>query len=442
VTSFYISLCIAAFFVLVAIIRLDRISFGLPVAYLALLLINHLPGAYAHVVDDGMLPFGDITELGMSFTAAGAVCFVLGVAIARLFTPRGIRAPQVPRPRFWLFCLLGGWILIYGLTPLRATPSVGAAITNGAAIWILGVSLALRYAIQEVNVRSIVAWSAALAVYPVLMLVTGGFLSYGSAAIITTLAILAVTTRSHWRAYLGIAVSAVIAMNIFVNYYESRAEIRRTVWSPASLSERIDVNVAWIKNFHPLDIHSRDDLMALDERLNQNFFGGLAARRLELGHVHYLHGRSVSDAVIALVPRALWPDKPVAGGSGDIVRNMTGLNLNKNTSWGVGQVMEFQINFGMYGVIFGFLALGGLIGWIDARAAAAENEGNLQRTILYFLPGVALLQPIGSMVELSGSAAAALVAAFGWRWAWRRWGRDLSAPPAKLRWMQPVESAR
>jgi hypothetical protein len=442
VTSFYISVCLAAFCALVAIIRLDRISFGLPVAYLALLLINHLPGAYAHVVDQAILPFGDVTELGMKFTAVGSIFFVLGVAIARLFTPRGSLASPTPRPRFWLFCLLGGWILIYGLTPLRATPSVGAAITNGAAVWILGVSLALRYAVQQMNVRAIVTWSAALAVYPVLMLVTGGFLSYGSAAIVTALAILAVSTRSHWRAYLGIAVSVVIAMNIFVNYYESRAEIRRTVWSPASLSERIDVNVAWIKNFHVLDVHSRDDLMALDERLNQNYFCGLAAQRLELGHVHYLHGQSVSDALIALVPRALWPNKPVAGGSGDIVRNMTGLNLNKNTSWGVGQVMEFQINFGMLGVILGFLGLGSLIGWVDARAAAAENEGNLQRTILYFLPGVALLQPIGSMVELSGSAAAALVAAFAWRWAWRRWGNDLQGAPSKARRLRPLQSAR
>jgi hypothetical protein len=104
--------------------------------------------------------------------------------------------------------------------------------------------------------------------------------------------------------------------------------------------------------------------------------------------------------------------------------------------------MEFQINFGMVGVVLGFLGLGGLIGWLDARAAAAENAGNLQRTILYFLPGVALLQPVGSLVELSGSAAAGLIAAFGWRWAWRRWGSDSEAAQDRAPTLRPARLSR
>ncbi|MEO8112745.1 MAG: hypothetical protein ABI655_00095, partial [Phenylobacterium sp.] len=127
--------------------------------------------------------------------------------------------------------------------------------------------------------------------------------------------------------------------------------------------------------------------------------------------------------LIALVPRALWPDKPVFGGSPAIVSEMTGLHLNPNTSFGVGNVMEFQVNFGTPGVIVGFLSLGWLIGMFDVRAALAESRGDLSRAMLFFLPGAALLQPIGSMVELAGGAAAGWVAALGWRLAWARWGR-------------------
>jgi hypothetical protein len=42
-------------------------------------------------------------------------------------------------------------------------------------------------------------------------------------------------------------------------------------------------------------------------------------------------------------------------------------------------------------------------------------------TLLFFLPCVALIQPNGSIVELTGGAAAALVAAYGWKWAWKQW---------------------
>ena len=127
---------------------------------------------------------------------------------------------------------------------------------------------------------------------------------------------------------------------------------------------------------------------------------------------------SVYDGMLALIPRAVWPDKPTTGGSGETVAQMTGLKLNQDTSWGVGNVMEFYINFGVAGVIGGFLTLGGLIGFLDLRAAAAERRGDLAQVIVYFLPGVALTQPGASLVEISGSTGAALLAAYGWRWLW------------------------
>ena len=47
---FQIAICIVPFFGLLALLRRDQISLGLPLAYLFLLLLNHVPGAYAHVV--------------------------------------------------------------------------------------------------------------------------------------------------------------------------------------------------------------------------------------------------------------------------------------------------------------------------------------------------------------------------------------------------------
>ena len=60
-----------------------------------------------------------------------------------------------------------------------------------------------------------------------------------------------------------------------------------------------------------------------------------------------------------------------------------------------------------------FSLLGWLIGTLDLKAAVAEGRGDLGGMILFFLPGVALIEPNGSLVELFSGSAAALVAAFG-----------------------------
>src|ERR1700730_10969249 len=210
---------------------------------------------------------------------------------------------------------------------------------------------------------------------------------------------------------------------LVVNYYANRKAIRDAVWGGATLEQRIDA-VMGMFTFELFDPNNREHLDALDERLNQNFFVGRAAQRIEQGQVDYLYGRSVWEALLSLVPRALWPDKPVFGGSPKIVSEMTGLVLSETTSWGVGQVMEFYINFGIFGLVAGFLLLGWCLGTLDRKAAAAEIRGDLGQVILFFLPGVALIEPIGSMVELTGGAAAALIAAYGWKWAWRQWAGE------------------
>ena len=200
-----------------------------------------------------------------------------------------------------------------------------------------------------------------------------------------------------------------------------RNDIREQVWGGASLEARIDSVTDTVRGFEWFDPSNRKHLGALDERLNQNYFVGLAARRIEVGLSRYLDGESVWEGLLSLVPRLLWPDKPVFGGSPQIVSKMTGLHFSPNTSIGVGNVMEFQINFGIPGVVIGFFVLGWLIGMLDLKAAVAEARGDMGGTILFFLPCVALIQPNGSIVELTGGSAAALVAAYGWRWAWKQW---------------------
>jgi hypothetical protein len=293
----------------------------------------------------------------------------------------------------------------------------------------LGVILGWRSALRDRDLKRIALWLGALLVYPVLMLLLGGFLSYGSAAIIIVCSALTISTRSHWRVVVGIAVFLFLSFSIFVNYFHHRNEIRDQVWGGAPLEARIDSVVDTFRDFEWLDPANRRHLIALDKRLNQNYFVGLAARRIERGQVDYLEGGSVWEGVLALVPRAFWPEKPVYAGSPQIVSKMTGLRLSTKTSFGIGNVMEFQINFGIPGVVIGFFVLGWLIGMLDLKAAVAERRGELGKVILFFLPCVALIQPNGSLVELFSGAAAALVGALAWNLVWKRFMSKRSTIP-------------
>jgi hypothetical protein len=317
--------------------------------------------------------------------------------------------------------LFGGWSLIYGLSPLYQIPSVSAAVEKGGGIWMLGVMLGLRAACQRRDLKRIAIWLGALLVYPVLMLLLGGFLSYGSAAIIIVCSALTISTRSFGRVVVGITLFVFLSLSIFVNYFGHRNDIREQVWGGAPLEARIDSVIDTVRDFKWLDLTNERHLIAFDQRLNQNYFVGLAALRIQQGQVDYLKGESIWEGALSLVPRVLWPEKPVVAGSPKIVAKMTGLRLSPTTSFGVGNVMEFQINFGIPGVVIGFFVLGWLIGTLDVKAAVAEHQDDFGRLILFFLPCVALMKPEGSIVEITGGPAAALVAAYGWKWVWNQW---------------------
>jgi len=413
--------CMAALLTLLWLLQHDGRSFGLPFAYLAAVLMTQVPGAFALVLGRDIFEGYDYVELGIRYGAIAAWCFVAGVWLARRGRGPAPTPARAQRRTYWSFCLIGGWVFVYGLTPLGRVPSLGALIESGGAVWLLGVLLGLRHAVAARDMARAALWTAALFVYPALTLLLGGFLSYGSLAIILVASGLLVAMRRFAGSIVVFALAAVVGINIFVVYFEGREAIRESVWGGAAMNERVETVSSVFAHSHVFDPGSIEDLDTLNERLNQNLYIGLAASRLQHGEVQYLNGQSVVNGLLSLVPRALWPDKPITGGSGQIVADMTGLRLNEDTSWGVGNVMEFYINFGLPGLVVGFVALGWLIGILDLKASDAERRGRLGEVFLFFLPATALVQPQSSIVEMSGSAGAAFVAAYFWRRCWAFW---------------------
>jgi hypothetical protein len=124
-----------------------------------------------------------------------------------------------------------------------------------------------------------------------------------------------------------------------------------------------------------------------------------------------MNGRTLSDAFLALVPRLLWPDKPITAGSGHLVTELTGIQYAGGTSVGIGQVLEFYGNFGTTGVVIGFMIIGLIVTTLDILATERLANGDLHGFVLCYLPGLAFLQVGGQLVEVTASAGASVVVA-------------------------------
>jgi len=418
--------CLVVMILVVLLVRSAPVTLALPLSYIINLLLIHLPGAYAFAISDGQYSgiSKDVSAIstGIILTAIAALCFLIGclfsIANARNIASVNIAIYTKISNKFIVFCLISGWILSFGVGILRAIPTVGAAIYFGSSIWMLVAATSLATAVTDRNAVKILTWLALLFAYPFIVLTVSGFMSYGTTAVIIVGSLAVIRMRSALQSILIIIALSYVGLSGFVNYFESRTELRSTLWSGAGFEERVGAVVSAFSALEPFSSGNTNHMRALTIRLNQNEFVGLAAERLRNGQAEYLHGESFYEAIISPIPRVFWKDKPVGGGSGRIVRNMTGLRLDTHTSWGVGNVMEFYINFGLWSLIPCFLLLGWLLGWLDRRAAMALATSDPSRALLYFLPGVALIQPNGSLVEVVGGAFAALLAAAGLRLVW------------------------
>jgi hypothetical protein len=178
-----ILVCVGSFICLVWFLRRERVSFGLPIAYLGNLLIIHVPGAFAHTMDSsGIFLENDFTRAGIIFTAIGSACFVAGVMISHARMEKPVPKAAL-RGLFWKFCVLGGGIVTV-LGYAIHIPSIGAVVERGGPVWMLAVLLALRSSFNRNDYKVALRWLAVLAIYPTLVLLLSGFMSYGAAATI------------------------------------------------------------------------------------------------------------------------------------------------------------------------------------------------------------------------------------------------------------------
>ncbi len=385
-------------------------------------------------------PDFDMTVGGLRVATVAMLAFGLGgeigTALFRRFGPAPMQSdPIAADPRLANAALAVGAMFYIVISPIvAALPTAEALASTTSSLMVLGVALKAWNAWQNGRTVRTWLWLAATLLAPFITVVGQGFLGFGFAAMVIVAAFVASFYRPRWQV---IAVGLLVAyggLSIYVTYMRDRRDIRQVVWGGEALGSRVDRLAATVADFEWFDLHDIDHLHRIDERLNQDAFIGMAVDGIQSGAVPLAYGGTLWDATLALIPRAIWPDKPVRAGSGDLVSTYTGLTFDQDTSVGIGHVMECYVNFAMPGVIVGFLLIGAVVVYVDRSARAWLDRGDAARFAIRYVPGLSLLLVGGSFVEMTSSAAAAIVIVLAFTRLTRRFRAVVptSAPAADL----------
>src|SRR5882672_448540 len=261
---------------------------------------------------------------------------------------------------------LGCYLL--SVSGLGALPTVTALVTGATNLAVVGLMLKSWRAWQRRDKKSFRLWVALASAYPLLTIITQGFIGFGIFSTILVFTFVAGFYRPRWKLVVMGLAAGYLGLSMYVTYMRDRGDIRNSVWGGESYGSRMDQLKATFSQAEFFNINEDEHLERIDLRLNQNSLVGASVHYLDSGRVAFARGETLWQALIAFVPRVIWPSKPVTAGSGDLVSKYTGYYFAEGTSIGIGQVIEFYINFGSAGVIIGFLAIGFVLALVDKRA--------------------------------------------------------------------------
>jgi len=357
----------------------------------------------------------DLTQQGFWISLMGLMGAWAGIGLAPLWVGR-LKGPfkgsqWVPQPALARAYIVLGMFIYLVLQPrFGITPTVSALLSVGWKLVVAGVILLTWKDWQEkTHMRfwlRVAIWTTVL---PSLSLLTQGFLGFGASLASAIFCFVATIYRPRWRFLLIAALMGYVGMSVYVTYMQERTEIREVVWGGTPMEERIEQLMKSARAFEWLDLSDPNHLWVIDSRLNQNYLVGAAVEYIKSGYEKMAYGRTLWDALVALIPRALWPEKPVAAGSMGWVGHYTGIQFEEGTSVGLGQVLELYINFGLVGVVVGCFLMGLFIASVDTLAGQRLVAGDWQGFCLRYLPGLFLIECGGSFVEITASSAAALL---------------------------------
>lgn len=399
---------------------------GLTIAYVMDFAILYVPGAWVYT-NKWYFPGSsmiyesnyDISHVYYGFRMAcyGAAAFLVGVIFYYWFLAiKQANSTQISSgktnlkklARYYLAC--GFLINICLELVTRNLPSINMVVASAFKFFVIGLVLYAYDAILHENKKQFyITLLFSLLCLPLYTMISDGFMSFAINALIPLFAMSVVYFNPKKHIIFLMIILSLLGASVFVNYMNIRNDLRNALWAESSRGRAVHVLKEMIFDFKLFNPKNQSHLEAIDMRLNQSYLVGKSIEYIEQGNIDYAKGKTLNYALIAMVPRVLWPEKPSYGGSMGIVADYTGSDFAHDTSVGVGQVMEFYINYGTAGVLIGFFILGFAIALFDSKAAGCLRSKNYIGFVYWFMPGLGFLNAIGLVAEIVGTIWISLV---------------------------------
>jgi len=393
-------------------------ALGLTVIYFYGFFTNSVPGASLLLIDWYEYLPKYHTYTGFVASSIGAILFGLGAAVVHMFArldhtkSQKVIVDRDTSAKIESFALvLLGMSLFANITILflGGIASISALLT--ALTLLTTIACFIWLWLEKIRFQSKVGLLFCLVAYPLYMLIFGGFLGFGITFIASIAIFFVLQKRPSAGVLLILPFAAFLAFSFSVSYLVARTEFREVVWDSSDLNQRFAALDRLVDRFEWFNADNIEHLRMIDMRMNQNWLVGVAIESVETGKTEISYGQSLSDAAVSWIPRAIWADKPITGGSGNLVSDITGIEFNKETSIGVSHWLELYANFGMWGLSIGMFLLGVLIRLIDLSAGRALRQANMGRFVFMAFLGSAFLNTLGSFAESISSIAANAIAA-------------------------------
>ena len=403
--------------------RRREYSAGVVLTYVILFLGSHaLQGAVYAMPWYTPLFEPSLVDAGFVQSTIGLISLAVGAMIVAPILRQANRKAQssfadtAPMPenedyhqsRLPIFYLLAGLIAYFILTPLFSTvPTLSAFVSGLYRLIHIGLVLGFWQALtrQKRNKLTLFVLIGLVLLWPMVTILNDGFLGFGLWPTVFVFAFVALRQRRPLLPLILLPVVFYLGLSLIVTYYGERTIIRGAVWGGTELEARIGTLIGVFTNDAQFfDINNGQQLTYVDERLSLNRLIGLGVRRLDTGINDYAGGETILDAALMVIPRAIWPEKPIVAGGQELVNRYTGVYMYGSTSVALGQVLEFYVNFGTMGVIAGFLILGLLLALIDRKVANSLRIGNYYAAALWLIPAFGLWLPEDNLITMVGSS--------------------------------------
>lgn len=414
-------LLISLVFILLSVLILVRLlkarrgqtHIGCQLSFLAALWISNLFAPLVYLIPGYCGVFPELMVPGAKVCLYGLVGFAAGSwFLPKLFTVSPLKqtGPAVAVPKNLRTGLLVLGILFFLANRLGASvPGVQAIFSSGQQLLVVAAVLNIWEAARRKQSKKVALWVAFSFIFPFETVVNSGFLGFGIASTAPVLIFVIACTgkRNYLRtAALGV-LGLYLGMSFFVTYMRDRSEIRASVWGGDRFSARIERFTQTMENFELFSINNPNHLDAISSRLNYTWLVGAGVSYME-NTQGWARGETLKTAALGLVPRLIWKNKPQQGGS-NLITKYTGLVFPEGTSVPMGQILELYVNFGSWLVFIVYMAIGGLLAYVDVVGSNALKTGAFHTFIYCFVIGQAVGSVGHDFVVVTADAAVGVI---------------------------------